>query len=102
MGQKEPSYTSFWGKVDSLDEHEYSCLAVQGQSLDPEQYIYINGPFWLWVHFVAPIFVITVDGQVLNRRNYIYPWSLMFHFVAPIFVIPLIHGILKVAHVDIL
>ena len=64
--------------------------------------IYINGPFWLWVHFVAPIFVITVDGQVLDRGNYIYQWSLMVHFVAPIFKIPLIHGILKVAKVDIL
>ena len=40
MGHKEPSYKSSWGKVDWLDEHEYSCLAVQGQSLDPEQYIY--------------------------------------------------------------
>ena len=51
---------------------------------------------------MAPIFVLTVHGQVLKRRNYIYPGSLMVHFVAPIFVIPLIHGILKVAHVDIL
>ena len=50
------------GEVDWLDEYEYSCLAVQGQSLDPENK-YIKGPFWLWVHFVAPIFVITVDGQ---------------------------------------
>ena len=51
---------------------------------------------------MAPIFVITLDGQVLDRGNYIYQWSLMVHFVAPIFKIPLIHGILKVAKVDIL
>ena len=51
---------------------------------------------------MAPIFVITVDGQVLDSGNYIYQWSLMVHFVAPIFEIPLIHGILKVAKVDIL
>ena len=37
MGQKEPSDKSSSGKVDWLDEHEYSCQAVQGQSLDPEQ-----------------------------------------------------------------
>ena len=51
---------------------------------------------------MAPIFVITVDGQVLDSGNYIYQWSLMVHFVAPIFEIHLIHGILKVAKVDIL
>ena len=51
---------------------------------------------------MAPIFVITVDGQVLDRGNYIYQWSLMVRFVDPIFEIPLIHGILKVAKFHIL
>ena len=28
--------------------------------------IYINGPFWLWVHFVAAIFLIPVINGILK------------------------------------
>ena len=105
MGHKEPSYKSSWGKVDWLDEHEYSCLAVQGQSLDPQQYI--NQLSILVVgSFCGPNFrnncrwtEWTGFGQ---WKLYIYQWSLMVHFVAPIFVTPLIHGILKFAKGDII
>ena len=45
---------------------------------------------------------IAVDGQVLDRVNYMYQWSLMVHFLAPILLIPLVYGILKNAQVDIL
>ena len=100
MGQKEPSYTSFWGKVDSLDEHEYSCLAVQGESLDPEQYIY-QWSILVVGSFCGPHFCNNCRWTGFGPwKLYIYQWSLMVLFLAPIFVIPLIQGILKVAKVD--
>ena len=101
MGHKEPSYKSSWGKVDWLDEHEYSCLALQGQSLDPEQHIYQ----WSILDvgsFCGPNFCNNCRWTGLDRGNYIYQWFLMVHFVAHIFLINLFHGILKVAKVDII
>ena len=57
------AYKGSWGRVDWLDEHDHSCIAVDGQVLDQGNYIY---QWSLIVHFVAPIFVIPLIHGILK------------------------------------
>ena len=43
---------------------------------------------------------IAVDGQVLDRVNYMYQWSLVVHFLAPILLTPFVYRILKMLRLD--